>query len=113
MKNKIRMEKFLSEKNLSKKKELLGKQFLSEKYLSKKKICWENNFCKKKIYSKKFYWKKNYQKIILSESGGCDEHDLICIFVYQMGRLYGGAHELSDIKAQLFLHGWVVWSVCW
>ena len=30
------------------------------------------------------------------------------IFVYQMGRLCGGAHEISGIKAPLFLHGWVV-----
>ena len=33
------------------------------------------------------------------------------IFVYQMGRLCGGAHEISGIKAPLFLHGWVVWTV--
>ena len=31
----------------------------------------------------------------------------IIIFVYQMGRLCGGAHEISGIKAQIFLHGWV------
>ena len=30
------------------------------------------------------------------------------IFVYQMGRLCGGAHEISGIKAPLFLQGWVV-----
>ena len=29
------------------------------------------------------------------------------IIVYQMGRLCGGAHEISGIKAQIFLHGWV------
>ena len=29
------------------------------------------------------------------------------IFVYQMGRLCGGAHEISGIKAPLFLHWWV------
>ena len=28
--------------------------------------------------------------------------------VYQMGRLCGGAHEISGIKAPIFLHGWVV-----
>ena len=28
-------------------------------------------------------------------------------FVYQMGRLCGGAHEISGIKAQIFLRGWV------
>ena len=28
-----------------------------------------------------------------------------------MGRLCGGAHEISDIKAPLFLHGWVMWVV--
>ena len=27
--------------------------------------------------------------------------------VYHMGRLCGGAHEISGIKAQIFLHGWV------
>ena len=27
---------------------------------------------------------------------------------YRMGRLCGGAHELSGIKAPIFLHGWVV-----
>ena len=27
--------------------------------------------------------------------------------VYQMGRLCGGAHEISGIKAPIFLHGWV------
>ena len=32
------------------------------------------------------------------------------IFVYRMGRLCGSAHEISGIKAQLFLHGWVVWG---
>ena len=30
------------------------------------------------------------------------------IFVYQMGRLCGAAHEISGIKAPIFLHGWVV-----
>ena len=30
------------------------------------------------------------------------------IFVYQMGRLCGGAYEISGIKAPLFLHGWAV-----
>ena len=29
-----------------------------------------------------------------------------------MGRLCGGAHEISGIKAPLFLHGWV-WVVGW
>ena len=29
-------------------------------------------------------------------------------FVYRMGRLCGGAHEISGIKAPLFLQGWVV-----
>ena len=29
------------------------------------------------------------------------------IIVYQMGRLCGGAHEISGNKAQIFLHGWV------
>ena len=31
----------------------------------------------------------------------------IWFIVYQMGRLCGGAHEISGIKAQIFLHGWV------
>ena len=87
-------------------KNLVGKIFVG-----KKKTCWENNFCKKKNYWKKIYWGKKLSQFILSESGGCDKHDLICIFVYQMGRLCGGAHEISDIKAPLFLHGWVVWWV--
>ena len=29
------------------------------------------------------------------------------IFVYRMGRLCGGAHEISGIKAPLFLRRWV------
>ena len=29
------------------------------------------------------------------------------IIIYQMGRLCGGAHEISGIKTPLFLHGWV------
>ena len=29
------------------------------------------------------------------------------IFVYQMGRLCGGAHEISGIKAPIFLCGWM------
>ena len=29
------------------------------------------------------------------------------LIVYQMGRLCGGAHEISGIKAQIFLCGWV------
>ena len=101
-------------------KKLLGKQFLSEKNFIGGKICWKNicqkkdflgnNFCKKDFIGKNLYLKKNYWKFFLSESGGCDKHDLICIFVYQMGRLCRGAHEISDIKAPLFLHGWVV---CW
>ena len=28
------------------------------------------------------------------------------IFIYRMGRLCAGAHEISGIKAPLFLHGW-------
>ena len=31
----------------------------------------------------------------------------IFIFVYRMGRLSGGAHEISGIKAPIFLRGWV------
>ena len=53
-----------------------------------------------------------------------DLKGLIPIFVYQMGRLCGGAHEISGIKAPLFLCGWVGvvgmvdggvvgWMVCW
>ena len=33
---------------------------------------------------------------------------ILHIFVYQMVRLCGGAHEISGIKAPLFLHAWVV-----
>ena len=33
------------------------------------------------------------------------------IIVYRMGRLCGGAHEISGIKAPLFLHGWGGWRV--
>ena len=29
------------------------------------------------------------------------------LIVYQMGRLCGGAHEISGIKAQIFLREWV------
>ena len=29
------------------------------------------------------------------------------IFVYRMGRLCGGVHEISGIKAPILLHGWV------
>ena len=29
------------------------------------------------------------------------------IIVYRMGRLCGGAHEISGIKAPIFLCGWV------
>ena len=78
------MEKFLSAK---------------KKKNCQKKTCWENNFCQKKFcwknicqkkkcvgktifVRKKFIGKKNYQKIFSSESGGCDECDLICIFIY-------------------------------
>ena len=35
------------------------------------------------------------------------------IFVYQMGRLCGGAHEISGINALLFLYGWVVGGFLW
>ena len=31
----------------------------------------------------------------------------VAFFVYQMSRLCGGAHEISGIKAPLFLCGWV------
>ena len=31
----------------------------------------------------------------------------ISLIVYQMGRLCGGAHEISGIKAIIFLRGWV------
>ena len=30
-----------------------------------------------------------------------------CLIVYRMGRLCGGAHEISNIKAPIFLRGWV------
>ena len=32
---------------------------------------------------------------------------IVIFIVYQMGRLCGGAHEISGIKAQIFLRGWV------
>ena len=50
---------------------------------------------------------------------------LTLLIVYRVGRLCGGAHEISGIKALLFLHGWVgcggvgvvvvgwVWVVGW
>ena len=34
------------------------------------------------------------------------------LIVYRMGRLCGGAHEISGIKVPLFLHGWVVVGWC-
>ena len=44
-------------------------------------------------------------------------HYIIAFIVYRMGRLCGGAHEISSIKAPIFLHGWVgdggVWVVGW
>ena len=114
---------FIGNKKFSE-KNLLGKQFLSEKICKKnfywEKILLEKYLSEKKLLGKtifvrkKFIGKKNYQKIFLSESGGCDKCDLICICVYQIGGLCGGAHEISDIKAPLFLCGWVVgWVVCW
>ena len=40
--------------------------------------------------------------------------DFMGIFVYRMSRLCGGAHEISGIKAPLFLHGGVVrWGRLW
>ena len=36
------------------------------------------------------------------------KHYSFILIVYRMGRLCGGAHEISGIKAPLFLHGWVV-----
>ena len=38
------------------------------------------------------------------------------LIVYQMGRLCGGAHEISGIKAPIFLRGWVGggwWDQLW
>ena len=35
-------------------------------------------------------------------------HSTFVIIVYQKGRLYGAAHEISGIPAPLWLHGWVV-----
>ena len=87
------------------KKKLEWKNFYRKKNLSEKKLVGKTIFVRR-IIGKKFYQKKNYWKIFLSESGGCDKCDLIYIFVYQMGRLCGGAHEISDIKVPLFLHGW-------
>ena len=110
---KLEWKNFYEKKNLSKKnllennfcqKKFCKKKILLEKYLSEKNLVGKTIFVRKKIIGKKL------SKYFLSESSGCDEHDLSCIFVYQMGRLYGGAHEISDIKAQLFLHGWLV---CW
>ena len=34
----------------------------------------------------------------------------LCIFVYRMGRLCGGAREISGIKAPIFLHWWMLGS---
>ena len=108
---KLEWKNFYQKKKLSE-KNLLGKKFckkkifwgkiLLEKYLSQKKTCWEKILSEKKLL-------ENF----LSESCGCDEHDLICIFVYQMSRLCRGAHEISNIKAPIFLCGWVVWLVGW
>ena len=35
------------------------------------------------------------------------------LIVYRMGRLCGGAHEISGIKAPIFLRGWGWWGVRW
>ena len=72
----------------------MGKNFVGKIFVRKKKLVEKTIFVRKKFIGKKFYW-----KIFLSESDGCDKHDLICILIYQMGRLCGGAHEISDIKA--------------
>ena len=34
----------------------------------------------------------------------------VYVIFYQMGRLFGGTHEISGIKAPIFLRGWV-WGV--
>ena len=68
----------------------------------------------KYLSEKKRIRKKLIRIFFLSESGGCDKHDVIYIFVYQMGRLCGGAHEISDIKASLFsVGGWCGWWDWW
>ena len=36
-----------------------------------------------------------------------DTKTLSVLIVYRMGRLCGGGHEISSIKAPLFLCGWV------
>ena len=96
------MEKFLAKKKFVRKetcwennfcqKKFFREKILLEKYLSEKKNLLEKQFLSEKnLLGKNFIGKKNYGKFLLSESGGCDEHDLICIFVYQMGRLCGRA----------------------
>ena len=86
----------------------MGKNFVGKIFVRKKKLVGKIIFVRKKIIGKKFYQKKKLsENYFLSESGGCDKHDLICIFVYQLGRLCGGTHEISDIKAHFFsMGGW-------
>ena len=51
-------------------------------------------------------YNENQDSVVLQlATGKSDQTQLI---VYRMGRLCGGAHEISGIKALLFLHGWVV-----
>ena len=117
MKKKIEWKNFYWKKNFSE-KNLLGKQFLSEKiwkekifwekillekYLSEKnKTCWENNFCKKKIIGKKIY-----RKIFLSESGGRDECDLICIFVTKWADYVEEPMKYHTLRPHFFsMGGW-------
>ena len=43
-----------------------------------------------------------YEEIMTND----DNLESNLLIVYQMGRLCGGAHEISGIKAPIFLHGW-------
>ena len=48
-----------------------------------KNICQGKKLVGKTIFERKKLLEKNFiGKFFLSESGGCDEHGLICIFIY-------------------------------
>ena len=49
---------------------------------------------------------RSYLNIVIEAP--CEQTSNVLLIVYQMGRLCGGAHEISGIKAPIFLHGWVV-----
>ena len=65
------------------------------------------SFDSEQVHGSKLHQSKDDMSLLLCSNMNGSEKLNPALIVYQMGTLCGGAHDISCIKAPIFLYGWV------